>query len=86
MENHNKINTQKGIKTILSRESFREIIKQNDSLDKNLGKLNRNYYTNMKSIFDSDEKKINIISFIDKLRTNEKYGYPTKSSYGRYKR
>ena len=72
MENHNKINTQKGIKTILSRESFREIIKQNDSLDKNLGKLNRNYYTNMKSIFDSDEKKINIISFIDKLRTKDR--------------
>ena len=48
---HRRIKTEKDMKSIVNRDSFKELIKQNNSLNKNLSKLNENYYSNMKSIF-----------------------------------
>ena len=44
-------------KIIMSRDSFQRLIKENEPLNKNLDKLNENYYHNIKAIFGSDEKK-----------------------------
>ncbi len=55
-------------KIIMSRDSFQKLIKENEPLNKNLGKLNENYYHNIKAIFGSDEKKKQVMSFIEKLR------------------
>ena len=68
---HRRIKTEKDMKSIVNRDSFKELIKQNNSLNKNLSKLNENYYSNMKSIFDSDENKFWVISFINKLRQKD---------------
>ena len=68
---HRRIKTEKDMKSIVNRDSFKELIKQNNSLNKNLSKLNENYYSNMKSIFDSDENKFRVISFINKLRQKD---------------
>ena len=55
-------------KIIMSRDSFQRLIKENEPLNKNLDKLNENYYHNIKAIFGSDEKKNQVMSFIEKLR------------------
>ena len=68
---HRRIKTEKDMKSIVNRDSFKELIKQNNSLNKNLSKLNENYYSNMKSIFDSDENKSRVMSFINKLRKQD---------------
>ena len=68
---HKRIKTEKDMKSIINRDSFKELIKQNNSLNKNLSKLNENYYSNMKSIFDSDENKSRVMSFINKLRKQD---------------
>ena len=65
------IKTEKDILSVINRDSFKELIKQNNSLNKNLSKLNENYYSNMKAIFDSDENKSRVISFINKLRNKD---------------
>ena len=59
-------------KLIMSRDSFQKLVKQNGPLNKNLNKLNENYYINMKSIFDSDEKKTQLFSYIEKLRVKDR--------------
>ena len=59
-------------KLIMSRDSFQKLVKQNGPLNKNLNKLNENYYINMKSIFDSDEKKTQLMSYIEKLRVKDR--------------
>ena len=59
-------------KLIMSRDSFQKLVKQNGPLNKNLNKLNENYYYNMKSIFDSDEKKTQLMSYIEKLRIKDR--------------
>jgi hypothetical protein len=56
----------------MSRDSFQKLVKQNGPLNKNLNKLNENYYINMKSIFDSDEKKTQLFSYIEKLRVKDR--------------
>ena len=38
-------------KIIMSRDSFQRLIKENEPLNKNLDKLNENYYHNIKAIF-----------------------------------
>ena len=63
-----KIRTRNLKKIIMSRDSFQRLIKENEPLNKNLGKLNENYYHNIKAIFGSDEKKNQVMSFIEKLR------------------
>ena len=65
------IKTEKDILSVINRDSFKELIKQNNSLNKNLSKLNENYYSNMKAIFDSDENKSRVMSFINKLRNKD---------------
>jgi hypothetical protein len=49
--------TQKIKKVVMSRDSFQKLVKENESLNTNLGKLHNNYYDNMKTLFNSDEKK-----------------------------
>ena len=61
-------NPKKLKRIIMSRDSFKKLVNQNDSLNNSLNKLNEKYYDNMKTIFDSDEKKIQVMSFLEKLR------------------
>ena len=60
--------TQRIKKVVMSRDSFQKLVKENESLNTNLGKLNDNYYDNMKTLFNSDEKKNQILMCIEKLR------------------
>ena len=69
MENDYLKSSPKKLKrTIMSRDSFKKLVNQNDSLNNSLNKLNQKYYDNMKTIFDSDEKKIQVMSFLEKFR------------------
>ena len=69
MENDYLKSSPKKLKrTIMSRDSFKKLVNQNDSLNNSLNKLNEKYYDNMKTIFDSDEKKIQVMSFLEKFR------------------
>ena len=73
MEDNSQNNKTRNIKKlIMSRDSFQKLVKQNGPLNKNLNKLNENYYYNMKSIFDSDEKKTQLMSYIEKLRIKDR--------------
>ena len=67
-ENYPNTRTRNIKKLVMSRDSFQRLVKENEPLNKNLGKLHENYYNNIKIIFDSDEKKTQVMSFIEKLR------------------
>ena len=64
--------TQRIKKVVMSRDSFQKLVKENESLNTNLGKLHDNYYDNMKTLFNSDEKKNQILMCIEKLRFKDK--------------
>ena len=72
MEDKNFTKTQKIKKVVMSRDSFQKLVKENESLNTNLGKLNDNYYDNMKTLFNSDEKKNQILMCINKLRFKDR--------------
>ena len=52
-------------KTIITKDSLQKSIKNIVPITKNFEYFNKNIYNNMKNIFDSDEKKKNIISYLD---------------------
>ena len=72
MEDKNFTKTQKIKKVVMSRDSFQKLVKENESLNTNLGKLHNNYYDNMKTLFNSDEKKNQILMCINKLRFKDR--------------
>ena len=53
-ENYPNTRTRNIKKLVMSRDSFQRLVKENEPLNKNLGKLHENYYNNIKIIFDSD--------------------------------
>ena len=59
-------------KSLISNDSLKKSIKNNVQITQNIEYFNKNIYNNIKNIFDFDEKKKNIISYIDDRRKREK--------------
>ena len=58
-------------KSIITKDSLSKDINPDFPLNKKYGNIKKNAYKNAQNIFDSDEKKNEIISFLDKKRNEE---------------